>query len=97
MFSRQDRHVRVHLTVGVALLPLLILTLAACGGTNDGTADNAEPSGTEETSAAPRAFFAEPASGATLQAPVHLVFAPRTTLSSPPATKPSTPARATCT
>jgi len=71
MFSKEDGFTQIG---RVAALPLLILASAACGGAGDSAPDTAEPLPAEDSSAAPRALFAEPAEGATVQAPVHLVF-----------------------
>ena len=52
-----------------------VIGTAACGGTANEPAPAPEPEApAAEAVAGPRIFFVEPADGATLQAPVHLVF-----------------------
>ncbi len=74
MLSKTDSFVCAGRIGRIAVLPLLTLALAACGGAGDNAPEADEPPPIEDTNAAPRAFFAEPANGATVQAPVHLVF-----------------------
>ena len=74
MLSKEDGFARTLQLARISALPLLLVAATACGGAGDSAPDTAEPAASEETSAAPRAFFVEPANGATVQAPVHLVF-----------------------
>ncbi len=53
----------------------LVVVPGACGGAPDSDpAPAAEPAGEAESAGEPRVFFVEPAEGASLTAPVHLVF-----------------------
>ena len=74
MFVKQDGVVRTDWTSGVVLVSLLTLAMAACDSADNSVPESAEPNPVEEASGAPRVFFVEPAGGATVQAPVRLVF-----------------------
>ncbi len=74
MLSKQDGLGHTGRAAVMAVLPLLILGLAACGGADDSTPEAAEPPPAEEPTAAPQVFFTTPATGDTVQAPVHLEF-----------------------
>ncbi len=74
MFSTTSGSRRGGRAAGAAIMPLLILGLAACGGAGDSTPEAAEPPAAEEPSPAPQVFFAAPAEGSTVQAPVRMEF-----------------------